>query len=236
MIIYPAIDIMDGKVVRLKQGEANQMTQYGQDPVEVAKAWEAQGAQAIHVVDLEGAFEGETKNQRTIEGIIKGVKIPVQVGGGLRSIEAIERVLEMGAARAIIGTAVVENQSLDWDKLDPLKDRLMVSLDGRQGFVATRGWVHTSGVKVLDLASSLCQRGLTHIVYTDISKDGMLAGPDLEGIRQLVAIQGAQIVASGGISQLEDVARVKALGVAGVIVGKALYEGRLKLEELLALS
>ena len=235
MIIYPAIDIIGGQVVRLKQGEAQQVTQYGKDPVEVAKEWEAQGAQGIHVVDLEGAFQGAGKNQQVIAAIIKAVKIPVQVGGGLRTLEEINRILELGAARAIIGTAVVEDQNLDWEALISLKEQLMVSLDARNGRIATRGWVRTSEIGVNELATQLCQRGFKHLIYTDISRDGMLTGPNFQGIGELIALEGAQIVASGGIANLEDVSQIKALGAVGIIVGKALYEGHLKLQSLLAL-
>ncbi|NTV29957.1 MAG: 1-(5-phosphoribosyl)-5-[(5-phosphoribosylamino)methylideneamino]imidazole-4-carboxamide isomerase [Candidatus Omnitrophica bacterium] len=236
MIIIPAIDIKDGKVVRLFKGQFDQITEYGADPVEMARYWEALGAQYLHVVDLDGARDGKSANREIIKRIAKTVQIPVETGGGIRSREAVEELLNAGIDRVILGTRVVEDREFVRCLLRSWNASLAVSLDCLNGFVAQRGWVETSGIKGLDLARDLADMGLKYIVYTDISRDGTLAGPDIDGLKEVLAVGDLQVIASGGIKDVEDIKLLRGLksdNLYGVITGKALYEGTLSLEEAL---
>lgn len=232
MIIFPAIDIRDGKCVRLVQGRADQQTVYFQDPIEVAKLWEAQGATYLHVIDLDGAFGQRSRNRSIIASIIEQVNIPVQVGGGVRTLEDAKELLDLGVERVILGTAAIKNPKLLDALLLLYKEKVVVSLDCLDGMVQVEGWVDGSVINAFEFALTLKQKGVKTIVYTDISKDGMLQGPSFE---QLSTIQtsGIDVIASGGVSSIEDVLAIKEMGIYGAIVGKALYERKIDLKELM---
>ena len=236
MVILPAIDLKDGKCVRLRQGRADDVTVYGDDPAEQARDWRAQGARELHVVDLDGAFDGEPRHAAVIARVIEAFGGPVEVGGGLRTPDALRAVMEAGAARAIIGSSALEDPAFLSQALELYGDRIAVGIDARGGFVQTRGWVETTGVRATDLASAVAKAGVKTIIYTDTATDGMLGGPNLT---QMAAICDAaptcQITASGGVSSPFDVENLKALERANLraaIVGKALYDGRTTLRDL----
>ena len=236
MIILPAIDLKGGKCVRLRQGRAEDVTVYGDDPCEQARDWREQGGQELHVVDLDGAFAGTPKHAEVIASIIKAFGGPVEVGGGLRTPEALRAVLEAGATRAIIGSAALEDPEFLSQAVELYGDRIAVGIDARNGFVQTKGWVTTTDVKATDLATAVAKAGVKTIIYTDTATDGMLGGPNLT---QMAAICDAaptcQITASGGVSSPYDIATLKALersNLRAAIVGKALYDGRTTLKEM----
>jgi len=236
MIILPAIDLKGGKCVRLRQGRADDVTVYGDDPAAQARDWAQQGGRELHVVDLDGAFDGEPRHAEVIARIIEAFGGPVEVGGGLRTPEALRTVLEAGAARAIIGSAALEDPAFLAQALEVYGDRIAVGIDARDGFVQTKGWVETTQVKATDLAAAVAKAGVRTIIYTDTATDGMLGGPNLT---QMAAICDAaptcQITASGGVSSPFDIENLKALERANLraaIVGKALYDGRTTLKEM----
>ncbi|MEI3608752.1 1-(5-phosphoribosyl)-5-[(5-phosphoribosylamino)methylideneamino]imidazole-4-carboxamide isomerase [Pseudogracilibacillus sp. SO10305] len=233
MIIFPAIDILDGKCVRLIQGDYNKERVYSDSPVEVAKSWEKQGASYIHIVDLNGAKTGDSVNKPIIEEIAKSVTIPIQVGGGIRSIDVIEQYVEIGVARVIIGTAAISNPAFLLEAVEKFQDKIAVSIDARNGYVATDGWTDTSEVKALDLVKKLEKIGVQTIVYTDIAKDGMLQGPNLEEQQTIHEATTMDVIASGGVTTKEDVQNLRQLTMYGAIVGKALYDGKITLKQLL---
>lgn len=233
-IIYPAIDIRDGKCVRLVQGDYNQETVYNDDPVAVARDWEAQGGQWIHLVDLDGAKAGHPVNDELIGRIAKSVNVPVQVGGGLRKEEDVERLLGLGVSRVILGTAAIEDRAFVSRVLAKHGSAVAIGIDARNGLVATRGWLETSEVKAEDLAVQLAAEGAQTFIFTDISRDGMMGGPNVEAIVRLAQVSGRTVIASGGVSRPEDLDRLAAHandGVGGAIVGKALYTGSISLAE-----
>jgi phosphoribosylformimino-5-aminoimidazole carboxamide ribotide isomerase len=237
-IIYPAIDIRDGKCVRLVQGDYNQETVYNTNPLEVALEWEASGGQWIHLVDLDGAKAGHPVNDQLIGKIASSVKVPVQVGGGLRTEQDVDRLLSLGVSRVILGTAAIEDREFVYKLLDKHGEKVAIGIDARDGFVATRGWLETSQVKAEDLAVQLAEHGAKTFIFTDISRDGMMGGPNVEAITQLAKVSGQTVIASGGVSKMEDLTRLAEQagnGVGGAIVGKALYTGSIKLEEALKL-
>ena len=236
MIILPAIDLKDGKCVRLRQGRAEDVTVYGDDPAEQAKDWADQGGKELHVVDLDGAFAGTPKHAEVIRRIIKAFGGPVEVGGGLRTPEALAAVIEAGATRAIIGSAALEDPEFLAKAVDLYGDKIAVGIDARNGFVQTRGWVETTKTLATDLAAAVAKAGVKTIIYTDTATDGMLGGPNLT---QMAAICDAaptcQITASGGVSSPFDIENLKALerkNLRAAIVGKALYDGRTTLKEM----
>lgn len=236
MIILPAIDLKDGKCVRLRQGRAEDVTVYGDDPAQQARDWREQGGRELHVVDLDGAFAGTPRHAEVIRRIIEAFGGPVEVGGGLRTPEALNAVIEAGAARAIIGSAALEDPEFLAAAVELYGDRIAVGIDARNGFVQTKGWVETTQVKATDLAAAVAKAGVKTIIYTDTATDGMLGGPNLT---QMAAICDAaptcQVTASGGVSSPYDVQNLKALERANLraaIVGKALYDGRTTLREM----
>lgn len=231
MKIYPAVDIYDGKCVRLKEGDLAKLEVFYENPVDAAKMWEQKGASALHIIDLNGAFTGKMGNRPIIEKIISSVKIPVQIGGGLRSIEDIAEALETGAVRAIIGTGAVLDEELLEEGIRRFRDKLAVSVDAKDGYVAIKGWVNVSEFSAYNFASKLVGKGCRNIIYTDISRDGLLRGPNFDGIEKMCNVEGARITASGGITSLEDLKAIKAAGAEGAIIGKALYAGLIKLED-----
>jgi phosphoribosylformimino-5-aminoimidazole carboxamide ribotide isomerase len=233
-IIYPAIDIRDGKCVRLVQGDYNRETVYNDDPVAVARDWETQGGEWIHLVDLDGAKAGHPVNDELIGRIAKAVKVPVQVGGGLRKEEDVEHLLGLGVSRVILGTAAIEDRAFVSRVLAKYGASVAIGIDARNGLVATRGWLETSEVKAEDLAVQLAAEGAQTFIFTDISRDGMMGGPNVEAIVRLAQVSGRTVIASGGVSKPEDLdrlARHSAEGVGGAIVGKALYTGSISLTE-----
>ena len=236
MVILPAIDLKDGKCVRLRQGRAEDVTVYGDDPAARAKDWADQGGKELHVVDLDGAFAGTPKHTEVIRRIIKAFGGPVEVGGGLRTPEALAAVIDAGAQRAIIGSAALEDPEFLAQAVDLYGDKIAVGIDARNGFVQTKGWVETTKTLATDLAAAVAKAGVKTIIYTDTATDGMLGGPNLT---QMAAICDAaptcQITASGGVSSPFDVANLKALertNLRAAIVGKALYDGRTTLKEM----
>ena len=236
MLILPAIDIKDGKVVRLFKGQFDKVTEYGSDPLAMAKHWQDQGATYLHVVDLDGAESGERRSQAVIRRMAKELRIPVETGGGIRSREVAEDYLSSGIARVILGTKAVEDRDFLAGLLKKWSDRIAVSLDCSNGFVARRGWVETSSVKGIDLAHEFAMMGLKYVIYTDIARDGTLTGPNIDGLKEILAVGGLEVIASGGIKSLEDIQELRALkarNLWGVITGKAIYEGTLDIKKAL---
>jgi phosphoribosylformimino-5-aminoimidazole carboxamide ribotide isomerase len=239
MIIIPAIDIKDGRCVRLQQGRAGTESVYSDNPVAVGQRWASEGAELIHVVDLDGAFSGAPKNRDLILKIVQSVKIPIQVAGGIRTIEDIGRYVQEGASRIVLGTRVVSDRSFLETACRSFPGRISVGLDTRAGKVLVKGWTETTEQSAMDLVHQLDGLGILSIIFTDVQRDGMLKGPNLDAIRELARSIEIPIIASGGISSLEDVRSLLALessGVAGVIIGKALYTGAVKLSEALSLT
>ncbi|HPF43881.1 MAG TPA: 1-(5-phosphoribosyl)-5-[(5-phosphoribosylamino)methylideneamino]imidazole-4-carboxamide isomerase [Syntrophomonadaceae bacterium] len=238
MIIYPAIDLKDGQCVRLIQGRAEDKTVYSDSPARTAAAFAKMGAGYLHVVDLDGAFSGSPRNDAAIAAIAEAVKIPFQVGGGLRSTEDVKRILKLGAARVIIGTKAVKNPDFLKELLDQFgAEKIVLGIDARNGMAAVEGWVETSAVSAVQLGIDMKKIGAELCVYTDISRDGLLSGPNFGAIKEMAEKTGLKIIASGGVSSLENITDLKALepcGVAGAIIGKALYDGKIDLAAALA--
>jgi phosphoribosylformimino-5-aminoimidazole carboxamide ribotide isomerase len=231
--VYPAIDLRGGRCVRLEQGDFGRAKEYDADPVERARHWERQGAQAIHVVDLDGAEEGRPVQLELIGRIARTVGVPVQVGGGIRSIEDLRAVRGAGARRVVMGTAAVEDRDLRLSAIEEAGDSLLVAVDARDGVIATHGWRNSSGISVLDLSKELVANGVASVLYTDVARDGMDAGIALEGTAAVAGI--IPTIASGGVRGTEDVAALsRTSGVVGVVVGTALYEGKTTLRDLIA--
>ncbi|ARF13384.1 1-(5-phosphoribosyl)-5-[(5-phosphoribosylamino)methylideneamino]imidazole-4-carboxamide isomerase [Sporosarcina ureae] len=233
MILFPAIDIRDGKCVRLIQGDYAQEIIYNDSPTNMAQEWQNQGAEYIHVVDLDGAKTGNSANKQAIEAIAKSVSVPVQVGGGIRNMEIVDSHIENGVARVIIGTAAIQDPDFLKKAVEKYGDKIAVSIDARNGLVATDGWTETSDVKAVDLLQDLAEIGVKTVVYTDIMKDGMLQGPNFEELKIMDDASSIDIIASGGVSTEEDIKRLAAEDMYGAIIGKALYEGNLSLKKLL---
>jgi phosphoribosylformimino-5-aminoimidazole carboxamide ribotide isomerase len=233
-VVYPAIDMRGGKVVRLAQGDLARQTIYGDDPAEVARRWLSQGAEWLHVVNLDGSFgEAGTANAAALERIV-ATGARVQLGGGMRALADIERVLSLGVARAIIGTAAVENPELAPLAIERFgAEHVGGSIDMRDGRVRVRGWVEDSGVEAVVLASQLRAAGITTVVFTDVARDGIGAGVNVEATSALAQASGLRVIASGGVASADDVRRVRAAGLAGVIVGRALYEGQVNLSDII---
>ena len=239
MIIIPAVDIKDGRCVRLLQGRKEKVTVFSDDPVAMARRWENEGAERIHVVDLDGAFAKKPKNLPVIEEIIGNTTAAVQVGGGIRTRSAIEHYLKAGADRVIIGTEAIRNPSLVVESCDRYPNRIVVAIDARQGMVAIEGWVQTTRTSAVELARQFEATGVAAINFTDIHRDGMQTGPNIEETRKLAQAVSIPVVASGGVSSLDDIRNLLPLepaGVVGVITGKALYAGSLRLADAIALA
>ncbi|GEN84083.1 1-(5-phosphoribosyl)-5-[(5-phosphoribosylamino) methylideneamino] imidazole-4-carboxamide isomerase [Sporosarcina luteola] len=233
MILFPAIDIRGGKCVRLIQGDYDQEIIYNDSPVAMAKEWERQGAEYIHVVDLDGAKTGDSLNKTAIEQMAKSVRVPIQVGGGIRTMDAIDSHIANGVSRVIIGTAAIEDPQFVGDAVAKYDRKIAVSIDARNGFVATNGWTETSDVKAIDLLLRLADIGVKTVVYTDILKDGMLLGPNFIELQMMNEASGIDIIASGGVSTERDIAKLREMNLYGAIIGKALYEGNLSLETVM---
>lgn len=235
MIIFPAIDIINGKCVRLKQGQYDKITIFSDDPVQMAIQFRNAGAKYLHVVDLDGA-RGDGSNREIIRNIVQAVDIPVQTGGGIRTMADIDEVLGFGVSRVIIGTSAVRDPEFVTEAVKKYGDRIVVGIDARDGYVAIEGWEKTSGYKALDFASKMESLGVKTIVYTDINTDGMLAGPNLFAMEEMVKRVKMDVIASGGVSSLKDILKLKETGVAGVIVGKAIYTGDVDLKQALQIE
>jgi phosphoribosylformimino-5-aminoimidazole carboxamide ribotide isomerase len=233
MILFPAIDILGGKCVRLTQGDYAKETIYSDSPAEVAVQWKSQGAAYIHIVDLDGAKTGRADNLKLIQKIARTVSIPVQVGGGVRSLEVVTDYVNAGVSRVIIGTAAIRDPDFLRQAVVQFGEKIAVSIDARNGFVATDGWTKESAVKAIDLVKDLEATGVKTIVYTDILKDGMLQGPNFDELEAVNEATEMDVIASGGITTEEDVAALKAKGMYGAIIGKALYDGTLDFKKLL---
>jgi phosphoribosylformimino-5-aminoimidazole carboxamide ribotide isomerase len=235
MIIYPAIDIKNGKCVRLAQGQAKTETIYNENPLETAKKWESAGAAYLHVVDLDGAFNGDSSNLSIIEAIAKHISIPMQLGGGIRSMAKIEKLLEeVGVSRVILGTSAIENPDLLFNAVKKYGKRIAVGIDAKNGKVAVRGWVELKELSAIEFGKRIVEQGVDTIIYTDISRDGMLAGPNIQAIYQMVKQTKLNVIASGGVSKLEDLEHIRQTGAAGVIIGKALYAKNIDLCDALS--
>ena len=233
MEIIPAIDLRGGKCVRLYQGDYAQETVFSENPVDVAKHWQSLGAKRIHIVDLDGAAKGKVCHFPVISSIVSAVKIPVQVGGGIRTLESIEELLDAGIDRVILGTAAIENQDLIKEGCKRFKNRIIAGVDARDGYVATRGWVESSKVTAIELIERMKSIGVGRFIYTDISRDGTLTEPNFSAIEELVAGVDAKVIAAGGITSIEHLRRLAALGIEGAIVGRALYTGHIDLKKAL---
>ncbi|MFM7239925.1 MAG: 1-(5-phosphoribosyl)-5-[(5-phosphoribosylamino)methylideneamino]imidazole-4-carboxamide isomerase [Cyanobium sp.] len=236
MQIIPAIDLLDGQCVRLHQGDYDQVTRFSDDPVAQALSWQEQGAERLHLVDLDGARSGEPVNDAAIKAITAALSIPVQLGGGVRSAERAEELLAAGLERVILGTVALEQPELVVQLASRHPGRIVVGIDARDGQVATRGWLETSSIEATALARELSACGIAAIISTDIATDGTLAGPNLEALRAMAAASAVPVIASGGIGTLEHLLSLlplQSLGVSGVIVGRALYDGRVNLAEAL---
>lgn len=239
MIIFPAIDIRGGKCVRLTKGDFSQETVFSDRPQEMAKKWAEQGAKYLHVVDLDGALAGKPVNLEAIKEIIAAVSIPIELGGGIRTMETVEMLLDLGVERVILGSVAVRNPELVKAACTKFGERIVVGIDAKDGIVAVEGWGVSGDVKAENLAQQMAEVGVKHIIYTDISRDGTLSGVNVEATASLAKESGIKVIASGGVSSIEDIRKVKqaeAFGVEGVIVGKAIYTGSLDLKQALQLA
>ncbi len=236
MIIYPAIDIKGGKCVRLTQGKFDDVTVYCDEPYKIAAEFVKKGAEFVHTVDLDGAKEGKRINAKVISDITAHcAKIPVQLGGGIRDMKAVEEAFELGISRVIIGTAATENPDFVKEAVEKYGDKIAVGIDAKDGYAATHGWEKVSTIKAVELAKQMEKCGVSTIIYTDIATDGMLKGPNIKAMCEMVeALETCKVIASGGVSSMEDIYALRKTGVAGVIVGKAIYSGNINLDELLS--
>ncbi|WP_343001986.1 1-(5-phosphoribosyl)-5-[(5-phosphoribosylamino)methylideneamino]imidazole-4-carboxamide isomerase [Intestinibacter bartlettii] len=236
MIIFPAIDIKDKKCVRLTQGDFDKVNVYGEDPSLMAKKWADYGAEFIHVVNLNGSRDEIGINDETLAKVAKSVDIPIQVGGGIRDEKRVKELLDLGINRVIVGTMAIENKELLKELIEKYKaDKIVVSIDAKNGKVATHGWEKVSDIDSVDLCKELEQIGVKTIVYTDISKDGMLEGPNFDIYKELSQKTSLDIIASGGVTSIDDVKRLLDMNMYGAIIGKALYDNRIDLKEVLDL-
>lgn len=233
MILYPAIDMLDGQAVRLRQGKRDDVTVFG-SPVELARKWRATGAEWLHLVDLTAAFEGKTAHLPLIREVVEAFDGRVELGGGLRTMADIALRVEAGVSRCIIGTAAAENPQLVEEACRRFPGKIAVGIDAKNGLVATRGWVETSSLTAVELALRMKDMGVTTIIYTDVSRDGMMQGPNVEATRRLIEATGMDIIGSGGVSCLNDLRNLRDAGCAGAILGRAMYEGVFTVEEALA--
>jgi phosphoribosylformimino-5-aminoimidazole carboxamide ribotide isomerase len=235
MLVIPAIDLKNGLCVRLLQGRREDVTVYNDDPVEVVRAFAAAGAEMIHVVDLDGAFnEADSPNRAVVRQIIEAVDVPIEFGGGIRTIDDVRQLCDVGVARVVLGTIAAESAGVLKEFVDEFSSLICVGIDARDGRVMTRGWETATSLLAIDLARSVAECGVERIIYTDIARDGALAGPNIEQTLAVAQSANVSVTASGGISSLDDIKRLRQAGdlrVDSVIVGKALYEGKFKLEE-----
>ena len=229
MLVIPAIDLKDGRCVRLRQGDMAAETVYSEDVPAVAQKWQQGGASIIHIVDLNGAVDGEPRNLPQIEAVMKTVSVKVQVGGGIRTMQTVRRYLNAGVSRVVLGTAALTDRAFLEQACREFPQRILLGLDARDGKVAVRGWTAVSDTRAIDLLKELSDFELGAVIYTDISRDGMLSGPNIPALKQIVEFSAFPVIASGGIARVEDLRAVRSLGprIEGAIVGKALYDGEL---------
>ena len=229
MLVIPAIDLKDGRCVRLRQGDMAAETVYSEDVPAVAQTWQACGASLIHIVDLNGAVDGEPRNLPQIETVLKTVKVKVQIGGGIRTIETVRRYLHAGVSRVVLGTAALTDRAFLEQACREFPRQILLGLDARDGKVAVKGWTSVSDTRAIDLLKEVGGLAIGAVIYTDIARDGMLNGPNLPALKEVAAASAFPVIASGGISRVEDLLAVRALGsrIEGAIVGKALYDGKL---------
>ncbi|MFD2639780.1 1-(5-phosphoribosyl)-5-[(5-phosphoribosylamino)methylideneamino]imidazole-4-carboxamide isomerase [Piscibacillus salipiscarius] len=232
MNIFPAIDIRNQQSVRLLQGDYDQETQYG-NPVEMARRWVNEGATYLHIVDLDAAKGNPSNNLEVIKQIVQEVEVPIQVGGGIRTDARIVELLEIGVKRVILGTAAVKEPDFVKRSVEHFGEQVVVSVDARDGYVATDGWTETSTLRALDFVKELEGAGVQTIVYTDISKDGMLQGPNLQELNYMNDATSIDVIASGGVTSMDDIQALSGMGIYGAIIGKALYEGRIDLKAVM---
>ena len=239
MLVIPAIDLKEGQCVRLEQGLMEKDTVYSDDPVAQALVWQEQGGELLHLVDLDGAFAGVPKNKAAIQAIVEAVDMQTELGGGIRDLQTIEAYLELGVDRVILGTVAKENPQLVAEACRLFPGRIVVGIDAKAGLVAVRGWADVTEKKATDLAREMEGFGVEAIIYTDIARDGMMQGPNLEATRNLAESISIPVIASGGVSSLDDIRNllaIEASGVTGAITGKAIYSGALDLREAVALT
>ncbi len=235
MIVYPAIDIKDGRCVRLLQGRFEDVTIYGDDPVQMASKWVSLGAKWLHIVDLDGARDQSPNNRDIILDIVKKHSVLVQTGGGIRTMEDIDQMISAGISRAILGTSAVKSPDLVKKALLKYPDKIAVGIDAKDGMVAIEGWEQVSSYKAIDFAKDIEQLGCRVIIYTDIDTDGMLTGPNIKAMKEMIDSVNMEVIASGGVSSLQDLKDLKEIGAAGAITGKAIYTGAIDLAEALKL-
>jgi len=238
MKIIPAIDLKNNKCVRLLQGDYNQVTQYENSPVEQAKLWEDLGAKLIHIVDLDGAKHGIGKNYNVIKDIINNINVPVEVGGGIRTLETVESLLKIGVKYIILGTAAVKDEVFLKEVLKKYPENITVGIDAKNDFVSIAGWIENTNLDYLEFAKKICDLGCKRIIYTDISRDGMLTSPNFEKIKKIANTVDVEIIASGGIARYEDITGIQKLNcknIKGIITGKALYEKKIELDKAIEL-
>jgi len=239
MIVIPAIDLKGGRCVRLEQGLMEKDTVYSDDPAAQARIWQEQGGELLHIVDLDGAFAGVPRNKEAIEAIVGGIDIPTELGGGIRDLPTVEAYLELGVGRVILGTVAKENPSLVAEACRLFPGRIVVGIDAKDGLVAVRGWADVTEKKAAEMAREMEGMGVAAIIYTDIARDGMMQGPNIEATRRLAESISIPVIASGGVSSLKDIENLMAIeqsGVVGAITGKAIYTGALDLREAVALT
>jgi phosphoribosylformimino-5-aminoimidazole carboxamide ribotide isomerase len=239
MLIIPAIDLKNGKCVRLEQGKMELETVFSQDPSAIARKWESLGAKMLHLVDLDGAFAGAPQNKPAIENIVRAISIPVELGGGIRTLESIEGYLNLGVNRIILGTVVYQQKNFLSEACAKFPGRIVVGIDARNGKVAIQGWAEQTELSAVELAKKSEQEGAIAIIYTDIQRDGMLTGVNLEATRMLAQAVSIPIIASGGVATIEDIKNLLPLtreGISGVIIGRALYSGTIDLTEALSVA
>ncbi|MDE0298928.1 MAG: 1-(5-phosphoribosyl)-5-[(5-phosphoribosylamino)methylideneamino]imidazole-4-carboxamide isomerase [Candidatus Poribacteria bacterium] len=234
MLILPAIDLRNGKCVNLVQGRAEEETVFSDQPIEMAKRWEAEGAEYLHLVDLDGAFHGASANLQIVREIVETIRVPVQLGGGIRTLEQLDQVLAVGVARAILGTAALKDPDLVKTACREYGAKIAVGIDAKDELVATEGWLDVSHKPAIEFAKEMRNLGVSTIIYTDIKSDGMLKGPNMEATRAIVEAVDINVIASGGITSVEDLKILKSLGASGAIIGRALYTGDLELRSALA--
>lgn len=234
MHIIPAVDIKNGLAVRLFQGEKDKETIYSDSPADMARRWAAEGATYLHVVDLDGAFDGESGNERHIKEIVEAVNIPVEVGGGIRTLDKARRLVDYGVDRVIIGTRALESRAFVDQLVEALPGRINIGIDARDGFVAVKGWTEVSDVRADRFIHSFNGSGVSGIIYTDISRDGALSGANIQAMKDACEATDIPVIASGGVTSTEDIAALRDLPLFGIIVGKALYEGRISLGSAMA--
>jgi len=239
LTLYPAIDLKDGQCVRLKRGEMDQATVYSSDPAAQARAWQEAGFAWLHVVDLNGAFAGRPVNAQAVRGILAAVRLPVQLGGGIRDLAGIEAWLEAGVSRVILGSAAAKNPPLVIEACRRFPGRIAVGIDARDGFVATEGWAETSSISAIELGLRFENAGVSAVIYTDIGRDGMLSGLNLEQTVALATRLTTAVIASGGVGSLDDLLALRdaavGTGIEGAIIGRALYDGRVSPAEALSM-